>query len=74
MNNESIVERISDSRIDPPEVKAVCKQCETVIYLEDAIFDENRENFFCDKDCLNDWGSDNFDVVMDSYYFNYCEN
>lgn len=45
-----------------------CAQCRGIISAEDALYDEHAENYFCDRDCFNEWTDGNFSEVSE-YYF-----
>lgn len=67
MINESIVERISDSRIDPPENKATCERCGTAVCEDVAIYNSYEDIYYCNDECFKGWLLDNMDNILDLY-------
>lgn len=73
MNNESIVARISDSRIDPLEMKVCCEQCGILMYEDTAIYNSYEDIYYCNESCLSDWLLDNVDEILDLYCRRYID-
>lgn len=46
---------------------AKCTQCNAEITPEDAAYDDNTSQYFCDEPCFLDWADENSEVVTDFY-------
>lgn len=44
-----------------------CDQCGGLVDLDDALYDEHSEQYFCDRECFLDWADDHFDEVTEFY-------
>lgn len=44
-----------------------CENCKGFLNVDDALFDEQTEIFFCDDDCFDEWADDHFDDIMKEY-------
>jgi hypothetical protein len=47
---------------------AYCTQCDAVIREgSTAIYDDYREQYFCDRRCFNEWARDNDELIQRFY-------
>ncbi|MFC2947630.1 hypothetical protein [Virgibacillus sediminis] len=44
-----------------------CEICDAQTSLDDALFDEQAEVYFCDNGCFEDWADDNFHDIVEQY-------
>ena len=44
-----------------------CTQCSASISPEDAAYDEEQAQYYCNVDCFRDWADDNSDVITEYY-------
>ncbi|MFC2946780.1 hypothetical protein [Virgibacillus sediminis] len=45
-----------------------CEMCDAKkTSLDDALFDEQAEVYFCDKGCFEDWADDYFHDIVEQY-------
>lgn len=44
-----------------------CTQCNAILTPEDAVYDEQTQQYFCSMNCFRDWADDNFELITDFY-------
>ncbi|WP_067728846.1 hypothetical protein [Oceanobacillus damuensis] len=47
--------------------KVTCELCDGNVRLDDALFDEQAELYFCDLGCFEEWADENFDEIVKQY-------
>lgn len=46
---------------------AQCANCEVEWYIDDMLFDEMVEQYYCNRECFDEWHDENPEVVGDYY-------
>ncbi|TMN20821.1 hypothetical protein [Lentibacillus cibarius] len=49
------------------QTNVMCEKCGGYLPLDNALFDEHEEVFFCEDDCLYEWADDHFESIVEQY-------
>ena len=52
--------------------KVNCAYCEEEMYDADGLYDDYKEQYYCDSLCFFDWASDNEDIITTYYLDRNC--